>query len=175
MILRIVIVIVVLIAAILIFAANRPDTFHIQRSRTITAPPEKVFALINDLHNWPRWAPLDREDSSLKRSFSGAPAGVGAVSEWEGRGNSGKGAMTITESDAPRKIVIQVDWVRPFQARNMNEFALEPDGTGTKVTWSMTGPNLFIMKLMSTFTNMDRMMGKHFDDGLENLKTVGEH
>ena len=172
--LRIVIFVVVIIAAILIFAATRPDTFHIQRSRTIIAPQEKVFALINDLHNWPRWAPQDREDSSMKRSFSGAAAGVGAVSEWEGRGNSGKGTMTIMESDALRKIVIQVDRVRPFRARNMNEFTLGPDGAGTKVTWSMTGPNLFIMKLISVFTNMDRMMGKHFEDGLENLKSAAE-
>jgi|SRR5277367_1381656 len=174
MFLRIIVILAVVIAAILIFAATKPDTFHIQRTLTISAPPEKIFVLINDLHNWPRWAPQDREDSSMKRTYSGAQMGVGAVSDWEGRGNSGKGRMTIVESDTPRKIVIQVDWVRPFQARNMNEFTLEPDGAGRRVTWRMTGPNLFIMKLMSVFTNMDHMMGKHFDDGLANLKSAAE-
>jgi uncharacterized protein YndB with AHSA1/START domain len=172
--LKVLVFIIAVIVAILILAAMRPDTFYIRRSRTISAPPEKIFALINDLHNWPRWAPQDREDSSMKRVFSGAPMGVGAVCEWEGRGTSGKGTMRVVESDAPRKVVIQVDWVNPFKARNMNEFALEPDGAGTKVTWSMSGPNLYMMKLMGVFTNMDRMMGKHFEDGLENLKTVAE-
>lgn len=174
MILRTLIVVVAVICGLLIYAATRPATFHIERSLTMAAPPEKVFALINDLHAWPRWAPQDREDSTMKRVFSGAPSGVGAVCDWEGRGTSGKGTLTIVESDAPRKVVVQADWVNPFKTRNMNEFVLEPDGTGTRVTWSMSGPNLFMMKVMSVFTNMDKMMGKHFEDGLSNLKTVAE-
>ena len=174
MILKMLMAIVAVIVLVLGVAATRPATFHIERSLTMAAPPEKVFALINDLHAWPRWAPQDREDSTMKRVFSGAPSGVGAICDWEGRGASGKGTLTIVESDAPRKVVVQADWVNPFKTRNMNAFVLEPDGTGTRVTWSMSGPNLFMMKLMSVFTNMDKMMGKHFEDGLANLKSVAE-
>jgi hypothetical protein len=56
----------------------------------------------------------------------------------------------------------------------VNEFVLEPDVSATRVTWTMKGPNLFMMKIMSIFVNMDRMMGKHFETGLNNLKKVAE-
>jgi uncharacterized protein YndB with AHSA1/START domain len=166
--------IVVVIAVIIIYAATKPSTFHVERSIAILAPPEKVFPLINDLHNWPRWAPQDREDRTMKRTFSDSTSGVGATSRWSGSGNTGQGLMTITESDPPRSVTIAVDWQRPFAARNINEFHLEPDGSGSRVTWSMTGPNLFIIKLMSVFTNMDRTMGRHFERGLQNLKANAE-
>lgn len=175
MILKAVVVLSGLIAVILLYAAAKPNTFHVQRMITIQAGPDKIFPLVNDLHNWPRWAPQDREDPKIKRSFSGAASGVSAVSEWSGSGETGKGMMTITASEPLTSVTIAVDWQRPFAVRNMNEFRLEPDGSSTRVKWSMTGPNLFIMKLMSVFTNMDRMMGQHFDRGLENLKAAAEN
>lgn len=174
MFLKILLVVLLLIATVLIYAASKPNTFHIQRVVTIKASPEKVFPLINDLHDWPHWAPQDREDPSIKRTFSAITSGVGATSQWSGSGNTGAGMMTITKSDPPGSVTIAVDWEKPFSVRNINEFRIEPDGTGTRVTWSMTGPNLFIMKVMSVFTNMDRMMGEHFEHGLENLKVIAE-
>jgi uncharacterized protein YndB with AHSA1/START domain len=171
---KIIIVLLILIIAILIFAATKPATFRIQRTITINAPPDKIFVLINDLHNWSRWAPQDLEDRALKRTFSGAPSGTGAISDWEGKGSSGKGRMLITESAPPSKITILVDFEKPFAAHNMNEFNLEPASELTKVTWAMHGNNLFVMKLMSVFASMDKLMGKHFDDGLANLKAVAE-
>jgi hypothetical protein len=135
---------------------------------------ETIFALIDNLHNWARWAPQDREDSSMKTTYSGPANGKGAVSEWIGSGRSGNGRMLITESLPPRKISIQVDWVKPFVARNLNDFVLESTGTSTKVVWTMQGPNLYIMRTMGIFVNMDRPMGKHFEIGLTNLKAVSE-
>ena len=110
----------------------------------------------------------------MTRTFSGATSGVGATSDWSGSRNTGKGIMTITESDPPKSVTIAADWQRPFAVRNINEFRLEPDRSGTRVTWSMTGPNLFIVKLVSIFTNMDRTMGRHFERGLESLKADAE-
>ncbi len=172
--LKILLAIVGVVAVILIYAATKPATFHIQRSVTINAPTEKVFSFIDDLHKWPLWAPQDREGPSIKRTFAGAERGVGATSDWSGSGNTGKGRMTITGSIPYRSVRLAVDWERPFNVRNINEFALEPDGANARVTWSMTGPNLFIMKVMSVFTNMDRMMGQHFESGLDKLKTIAE-
>ena len=160
--LRIVVIIAVAIAAILafvvIFAATRPNTFRVQRSLTIDAAPERIFPLIDDFHNWARWAPQDKEDPSMKRTYSGAAFGTGAVSDWESSGNAGKGRMSIIESTPPARVVVKVDFVKPFTAHNLNEFVLE-SGPATKVTWTMQGSNLYVMKLMSTFVNMDRVMG----------------
>ena len=174
------VVTVVAITGILLFADTRPNTIEVTRSITIQAPAEKIFPLIDDFHDWPGWAPQDKEDPTMKRVYSGEESGTGAISDWQGTGNAGKGRMTITESAAPNKVVVRVDFVRPFVAHNVNEFVLEPSaepserGTSTKVTWTMRGPNMFFMKVMGVFVNMDRMLGKHFETGLQNLKMVSE-
>jgi len=174
MILRIVIVVAVLIAAILAFAATKPNTLRIQRSININASPEKIFALINDFHNWSSWAPQDKEDPTMTRIYSGAANGEGAVSDWNSTGSAGNGRMTITGSVPSEKISIQVDFVRPFEAHNVNQFTLERAGTSTKVTWTMNGTNLYIMKVMSVFKSMDDVIGPHFEHGLANLKAIAE-
>ena len=107
----------------------------------VQAPPDKIFPLINDLRNWKRWEPQDA-DPTMKRTFSGPDYGVGAASDWSGKGRTGAGRMTISESKPLRSVTIDVDWRRPFTVRNVNQFTLEPDGTGTRVTWSMYGPNV---------------------------------
>ena len=98
MIWKITITIVILIALVLLFAATKPKAFRIQRSISIDAPAEKIFSLIDDLHNWDQWAPQDKEYSSVKKTYSGPVHGAGAVSEWTGSGKAGRGRMLITES-----------------------------------------------------------------------------
>jgi uncharacterized protein YndB with AHSA1/START domain len=181
-ILKTIIIVAVAIAAVLayvvIFAATRPNTFRLERSVTIDAAPEKIFPLIDNFHNWSSWAPQDKEDPSMKRTYSGAASGAGAVSDWHSTGNAGSGRMSIIESMPPTRVLVKVDFVKPFAAHNLNEFILEPIselGPATKVTWSMQGSNLYVMKLMSAFVNMDRVMGKHFETGLNNLKKAAEN
>ena len=110
----------------------------------------------------------------MNRTYSGAASGEGAVSEWDSTGSAGKGRMSITESVPPRMISVKVDFVKPFEAHNINEFTLEPAGASTNVTWTMHGANLYVMKVMSIFVNMDKAVGKHFENGLNNLKTIAE-
>jgi uncharacterized protein YndB with AHSA1/START domain len=124
MVFRVFVVVSLVVLAILMIAAFRPGTIEILRSRTIQAPPDKVFALIDNFHNWKQWAPQDVEDPTMKRTFSGPEHGLGAASEWSGSGNSGKGRMLIIESERPKKITIKVDFLKPFVAHNVNEFTL---------------------------------------------------
>ena len=173
MFLRIVLIVAALIVAVLVFAATRPNTFRVYRSLTINAPPERIFPLINDLHNWPQWAPQDRDDPTMKRTYRGAASGTDAISEWVSTGSAGKGQMTIIDSAPLRRVVVKVDFAKPFVAHNVNEFTLEP-GASTRITWTMQGSNLYFMKLLGIFVNMDRMMGKHFESGLQNLKRAAE-
>lgn len=170
----IIIVILVLIAAILIYATSKPDTFRVQSSILIKAPPEKIFAILNDLHRWGVWSPYEKKDPAMKRSYGGAATGKGAVYEWEGNKNVGKGRMEIAESSVPSRLVIKLDFIAPFQAHNAAEFILEPQGELTNVTWAMYGPSPFISKVMCLFINMDNMVGKDFEVGLDNLKAISE-
>ncbi|MGQ0698323.1 MAG: SRPBCC family protein [Panacagrimonas sp.] len=168
------IVVVVLIAAVLIFAATRPDTFHVERRIDIRAPPEKIFPLINDLHGFSTWSPYEHKDPAMKRSYSGAAEGVGAAYAWDGNKEVGQGSMEITGSSAPSKVTIKLDFLRPFEAHNTAEFTLQPQGETTQVTWALDGPCPFISKLMGVIFNMDKMIGTDFEAGLVKLKSVAE-
>jgi uncharacterized protein YndB with AHSA1/START domain len=172
--LKIVIIVAIVIAVVLGFAAAKPKTFRVQRAINIKASPQKIFVLINDFHNWSRWAPQDKEDTTMVRTFAGPELGQGAVSDWSSRGSAGKGRMAITESNPPGRVSVQVDFVKPFEAHNLNEFVLEPAGDSTNVTWRMQGTNLYVMRVMSVFVDMDKVAGKHFEAGLANLKAAAE-
>jgi hypothetical protein len=172
--LRITIIVMLFIVAVLAFAATKPKTFHLRRSMAIKAAPDKVFALINDLHKWNDWSAENNNDPGIQRTYDGAAAGEGAVSEWRGSGKIGAGRMLITESKLNQKISVTVDFVKPFTARNVNVFTLEPAGDSTNVTWDFTGTYVYVLKVMSIFVSMDRIMGKHFETGLENLKRLAE-
>jgi uncharacterized protein YndB with AHSA1/START domain len=170
----IVIVFLVLIAALLAFAATKPGSFRVQRTASFNAPREKVFPLLDDFHNWPAWSPWEKLDADLKRSYSGAANGKGAVYEWAGNKKAGQGRMEILQSSRPGKLVIQLDFLKPFEAHNTVEFTLEGKGATTDVTWAMYGPQPFVGKLMTVFISMDRVVGNDFETGLANLKEVVE-
>jgi uncharacterized protein YndB with AHSA1/START domain len=171
---KIAIVVVVLLAALLIFASMKPDTFRVQRATSIKAPPDKIFPLINDFHKWDAWSPWEKMDPAMKRTHSGAEKGKGAVYEWEGNNKVGKGRMEIVESSPPSKVVTKLDFLKPFEAHNTAEFTLQPQGDSTNVMWVMYGPAPYISKVMQVFVSMDSMVGKDFETGLANLKAIAE-
>lgn len=162
-----------LVAGFLIFAAARPDTFRVERSASIEAPPEKVFALISDFDRWSAWSPYEKKDPAMKRIRSGPTSGRGAVYAWEGNKEIGKGRMEILEA-SPESVRIRLDFIEPFEAHNIVEFIIVPKGGSTRVTWAMQGANTYVGKVMQTFFDMDRMVGSDFEAGLASLKAVTE-
>ena len=167
------VVALVLLAVVLGLAATKSDTFSVVRATSMKAPPEKILPHIADFQAWRAWSPWERLDPALKRSYSGAPSGKGAVYEWEGNSKAGRGRMEITDV-APGMIVIKLDFLKPFEAHNTAEFTLEPRGDSTNVIWNMHGPSPFVIKVMGVFMNMDRMVGRDFERGLADLKAVAE-
>ena len=168
------IVLAIAIAIVLILAATKPDTFSVQRATAVRAPPETIFSLINDFHRWGTWSPYENKDPAMKRSYSGADSGKGAVYGWEGNKNVGSSRMEILDVSAPSKIVIKLDFFTPFEGHNTAEFTMLPQGDATSVTWLMHGPAPFMSKVMQVFMNMDNMIGKDFEMGLANLKRLTE-
>ena len=168
------VIVAVLIAGVLIFATTKPDTFSVQRSATIKAPPDKIFAVLNDFHRWTEWSPWEKLDPAMKRTLGGPASGKGATYAWEGNNKAGAGRMEIVESAPARKVGIQLDFIKPFEGHNIAEFTLTPQGDATQVNWQMHGPAPFITKLMQVFVSMDSMIGKDFEEGLANLKKVAE-
>jgi uncharacterized protein YndB with AHSA1/START domain len=169
----VVVVLGVAVAAVVAYASTRPDTFRVQRSASVKAPPEKIFALINDYRNWPQWSPYENRDPDMKRTYSGAPSGKGAKYAWDGNKNVGSGEMEIIDT-APNKILIKLDFTKPFEAHNIAEFTLEPQGDATAVTWAMHGPTPLMFKVMHMVMDMDKMVGNDFAAGLEKMKAAAE-
>lgn len=170
---KIAIGVLVVVVAVLAYAATKPDYMRFERSASVQASPETIQPLITDFYKWRAWSPYETRDPALQRTFSGAPSGKGAVYEWNGNNEVGQGRMEITES-APTKVAIKLDFIRPFEGHNIAEFTLQPKGDSTTVTWAMHGPCSYIGKLMSVFINVEEMVGKDFETGLANLKSIAE-
>lgn len=167
---------VVAAAAVIVLnlAVMKPNTFRVARTVSIKAPPHKIFPLLNDLHAQNTWSPWEKKDPGMRRSFSGPSSGKGAVYEWDGNKEIGAGRLEITDTVPPAKVVMSLDFIRPMEGHNVAEFNLRPVTGATEVTWSITGPMPFMSKLFSVFCSMDKMIGKEFESGLTDLKTLAE-
>ncbi len=163
-----------LIAALLLYAAFQPDSFRVQRSIVMQAPPEKIFPHINDFQQWVHWSPWENLDPALQRSYNGAASGTGARYAWQGNNKTGTGSMEIIESLPPGKIAIKLDFIKPYEGHSTTEFTLTGQDGVTVVTWAMFGPSNYMAKMMSIFCSMDKMVGGHFERGLASLKAVAE-
>ena len=164
------------IGALLAYAASRPDTFRVQRSIAIHAPAGKLFPMINDLRQFSAWNPYEKKDPAIRIRihYRGAASGPGAGYDFEGNQDVGKGSIDIIGAVAPAKVTMQLTMREPFEGRNTVEFDLAPQGQATSVTWAMHGPSPFLGKLIGVFMDMDHMIGRDFEAGLANLKTLAE-
>ncbi len=170
----------ILIAAILALgvfcavAALQPADFRVERSATLAAPADAVFAQVNDFHKWEAWSPWAKLDPNAKTTFEGPASGVGAIMRWDGNMEVGVGSMEITESKSGERIVMKLEFLKPFAATSTSEFTFKPDGLNTVVTWNMSGTNNFVGKAMGLIFNCEKMVGGKFEEGLTNLKAVVE-
>jgi uncharacterized protein YndB with AHSA1/START domain len=171
--LTVAIIVVLLVAALLAFAASKPGTFRVQRSTTINASPESVYSLVSDWHNFLSWSPFEK-DTAMQRNFKGAASGKGAIYEWNGNNKVGAGRIEIIEAIAPSRLRMQLDMIRPMKAQNAVEFTFVGKGGTTEVTWAMQGSVPFMGKLMSLVMNCEKMCATQFDEGLAKLKSLAE-
>lgn len=164
----------VAVLALLAYAATRPDEFRVERRLRIAAPAEQLWPLVGELKGFNRWNPYERKDPLIKTRYSGPPAGVGSRYDWESD-KVGVGSMEVTRQLPGRAVQMKLDFLKPFEAHNQAEFTLQPTPDGaTEVRWAMHGPARFMTKLMGVFMDMDRMVGRDFEDGLHNLRQLAE-
>ncbi len=171
---KIAMVLAVMVLAILSFATTKPDTFAMERSVTVQAPPEKILPHVADFHAWAAWSPWEKLDPAMKRAYSGAASGKGAVYEWEGNGEVGQGRMEIIDANPVSGRTIKLDLIKANEGHNEADVHVGPEGNATKVTWAMHGPNNYLSKVMQVFLDMDKMLGAYFESGLADLKTAAE-
>jgi len=155
---------------VMIAALLRPDTFRIERLATIQAPAEAILPHLADLRAWQGWSPWEGKDPALKRSYAGPESGVGASYAWDGNDAVGAGRMEITALTPPGRMVMRLDFLRPFEAHNEVVFTLTPAGAGTTVSWVMSGRSPFLARVVQVFVSIDAMVGPDFEAGLANLR-----
>lgn len=174
MIMKIAAVIAVAVVALLIFASTKPDTFRVERKIVIRASPEKIFPWLENPQKTAEWSPWEKKDPAMKKTFSGPPKGVGAAYAWDGNKEMGAGRLELTEVVVPKKVVMNLDFIRPMEGHNIAGYEVAPIAGGSEVTWYITGPSPFISKFMCVFMNMDKIIGAEFEKGLSDLKALAE-
>lgn len=174
MIKKILLALVLLVAGVAILAAFQPSTFHVERSITIAASPAALFPRVNDLHQTHEWSPWKEMDPKATYTFEGPASGVGASQSWSGNSDVGAGKQTIVESRPNELVRIRLEFFKPMEAVCDAQFALQPAGGQTTVTWSMSGKNNYLGKVFCLFMNQDKMIGGDFEKGLATLKRTSE-
>ncbi|MCA9793150.1 MAG: SRPBCC family protein [Candidatus Eremiobacteraeota bacterium] len=164
-----------LIVGILVAASLQPPDYHVERSIVIAAPPAEVYALISDLNRYREWSPWESLDPDMKRVIEGQPGQVGMSYAWAGDNKVGEGKMTISQAVEGERVGLELEFLKPFASTCQVSWVLTPEGDGTRMTWSMDGRNEgLIPRVFCLFMDMDQMIGKDFDKGLQMLKTVCE-
>lgn len=164
----------VAVVVVMGLAMKKPDEMTITRTGTTAATPATVYALLNDFHRFHEWSPWEKLDPNMKVDYSGPVAGVGTSYHWVGNDKAGEGRMTIVGVEPDAKVDMKLEFMKPFANTCTATFALAPKGSGTEVTWVMNGHNNTIAKVMSVLIDMDKAVGKDFEDGLGNLARVAE-
>jgi hypothetical protein len=164
----------IILVVFLIIAALQPGDFRVMRSTLISAPAAVVFAEVNDFHRWPAWSPWEKLDPAMKRTYAGPDAGTGASFSWSGNKKAGQGRATIVESRPGERVLIKLEFLKPFPSTCQSEYSFRPEGAETKVTWSMTGSRHLLIKAVNLVVSMDKLMGGDFEKGLTELKIVAE-
>jgi uncharacterized protein YndB with AHSA1/START domain len=145
------------------------STYTVVRSRTVPAPVERVYPLIADFHQWTRWSPWEDVDPEMKRAYSGPDSGVGATYGWSGNRKAGAGRMEIVRAEENRLVDIALEFDKPFKSKNQTTFTLEPQGENTVVHWKMVGPRPLVMRVLGPVLNMEKLVGRDFEKGLERM------
>ena len=137
---------------------------------TVAAPPAAVHALIASFPEWVTWSPWEGLDPDMTRTYDGA--GVGASYAWSGNKRAGEGRMTFT-SITPARVVVDLEFLKPFKAQNVVTFDLTPVGDGTRVAWTMSGQRNLAFAVMGKLF-FDKAIAKDFQKGLASLKAAAE-
>lgn len=169
---KILIAVLAIIAIIVIVSRFQPDSYTVERSATIDAPPEVVFVHMNDLREWQQFNAWGDLDPNAVYTYSDVSSGVGANFHWKGNSDMGEGRMTILESRPNEYVKVDLEFIEPFSGKAVTEYVMAPEGSGTKLTQRMHSDHNFFSKIMCLFMDMDQMIGEKYEEGFRRMNKV---
>lgn len=164
---------VVLIAIFLVVALFVPKSFVYEKSISIKAPIDSVWKNVNSLTALDKWSPWNDHDPNMKKTMSGVDGTIGAVQSWEST-IVGTGSQTIDTIVKPSFFETKLDFYKPHESHGKVYVKLIADGKVTKATWGMAGNMPYPVNVLILFMNMEKTMGKDWDNGLSKLKKLSE-
>lgn len=174
MIKKVALIVGILLLGVLAFAAVKSPDYRVSREVTIQAPAEKIFPYLNNSKLAGQWGPWTEMDPESKMTISGPEAGVGSRTDWTGGKQMGTGSATIVESTPNQRVGIRIVYTDPMDMVQDSEYLIRAENGQNVVTWTVTGKNSFVGRLMCLFADMDKMVGPMFEKGLNKLKALAE-
>ena len=163
-----------LVAVILVFVT--PGDYKVEREIVINKPKSDVYNYAKMLKNQNTWGPWVKKDPNIKMDYKGNDGEIGYIIGWDSQmENVGAGEQEIKKLVDGSRIDTEIRFKKPFESTN-NAFMIleEATPTSTKVKWGFTGSMQKPMNLLLLTMDMDKEVGKDFNEGLTNLKTILE-
>jgi hypothetical protein len=162
----------IIIVLFLIVSLFMPKTFDVQRSITIKAPAEKVFAEVNDFSNMDHWSPWKDYDPNAKATVEGMTDEPGYKYSWSSENkNVGNGSLTRITTDQNKSITNEL-YFADFKMKSTNYWNFENTDEGIKVTWGDKGELPFLFRFIGPM--MEKGMTPDFEKGLNRMKEYCE-
>ena len=150
--------------------------YAVEQQITINKPEPVVFEFIKHIKNQDQYSVWNNLDPAMKKSYTGTDGTVGFISAWESKSkNVGKGEQEITNIVEDDRIDMKLRFKEPFEAEDDAYMVTEAAGADqTNVKWGFKGKMAYPMNLMLLFMDMEGMLGKDLQAGLDKLKVVLE-
>lgn len=170
-------VLAIIIGVLVLLASFAPKKYDVNRSIVINKPRSEVFQYLKYIKNQDEWSPWKNRDPGMKQTFSGEDGTVGFISKWDSDHKQvGAGEQEIIGITPDEQIRTELRFLKPWKSVSTAYIETQDAADGaTKVTWGFSGTNKVPMNIMMLFYNMDKAVGKDFEEGLEELKIVLEN
>lgn len=162
------------VAVVLVLAANGAKEFRIARHVDIRATPTEVFAVLSDMHRYRDWATDEDHRATTLATVGEITSGVGATVELSDELNGDVSRVEVTEYRANEFMAARVRTIRPQIALIRAEWQVSSSPTGTRVSWTISGPTRFALRVIKVVWNPDNMIGAGLERRLAALRTIVE-
>ena len=168
-------IITIIVAALVILNFAAPKRFDLNRNIEINASVSTVYNYLKYIKNQDDWSPWKKKDPDMHQEFEGTDGEIGFISRWKGNKDVGEGEQELKHLVENESVLSELRFFKPWKSESDAYLHLKDmNGNTTRVTWGFSGRNKFPFNIFMLFFNMEKSVGKDFDEGLTSLKSILE-